>query len=187
MGGEECYTILPGSPLPHLLAGQPFDPTFLLSCSGSNIICSLVFGERFEYTDQSFLTLLDLINSNWKLMSSTWGQVGLIGRKRLAFPGAPEGKPRCGQAHVDSSRGPNPMNFHEVPQVCIYATCCAFPLLPWFISCLVNSGPSASLGLAVVMWDGLVLTCICQAAEGTRQRPLGQTTLERKANFILYR
>ncbi|XP_039217797.1 cytochrome P450 2F3-like isoform X1 [Crotalus tigris] len=55
--------------------GQPFDPTFLLSCSGSNIICSLVFGERFEYTDQTFLTLLHLINSNWKLMSSTWGQL----------------------------------------------------------------------------------------------------------------
>ncbi|XP_013911886.1 PREDICTED: cytochrome P450 2C31-like isoform X1 [Thamnophis sirtalis] len=45
------------------------------SCAGSNIICSLVFGERFEYTDEAFLTLLDLINSNWKLMSSTWGQL----------------------------------------------------------------------------------------------------------------
>uniref|UniRef100_A0A8C6YDM9 Uncharacterized protein n=1 Tax=Naja naja TaxID=35670 RepID=A0A8C6YDM9_NAJNA len=43
--------------------GQPFDPTFFLSCAGSNIICSLVFGERFEYTDEAFLTLLDLINS----------------------------------------------------------------------------------------------------------------------------
>uniref|UniRef100_A0A8D2L7B6 Cytochrome P450 2F3-like n=1 Tax=Varanus komodoensis TaxID=61221 RepID=A0A8D2L7B6_VARKO len=55
--------------------GKPFDPTFFLSCAGSNIICSLVFGERFEYTDKKFLMLLDLINSNWKLMSSTWGQL----------------------------------------------------------------------------------------------------------------
>uniref|UniRef100_A0A8D0HS06 Cytochrome P450 family 2 subfamily AH member 13 n=1 Tax=Sphenodon punctatus TaxID=8508 RepID=A0A8D0HS06_SPHPU len=55
--------------------GKPFDPTFFLSCAGSNIICTLVFGDRFEYTDKKFLTLLDLINSNWKLMSSTWGQV----------------------------------------------------------------------------------------------------------------
>ncbi|XP_065276797.1 cytochrome P450 2F3-like isoform X1 [Emys orbicularis] len=54
--------------------GKPFDPTFFLSCAGSNIICTLVFGERFEYTDEKFLTLLNLINSNWKLMSSTWGQ-----------------------------------------------------------------------------------------------------------------
>uniref|UniRef100_A0A8D0HQR8 Cytochrome P450 family 2 subfamily AH member 13 n=1 Tax=Sphenodon punctatus TaxID=8508 RepID=A0A8D0HQR8_SPHPU len=55
--------------------GKPFDPTFFLSCAGSNIICTLVFGDRFEYTDKKFLTLLDLINSNWKLMSSTWGQL----------------------------------------------------------------------------------------------------------------
>uniref|UniRef100_A0A8C3HAU2 Cytochrome P450 n=1 Tax=Chrysemys picta bellii TaxID=8478 RepID=A0A8C3HAU2_CHRPI len=55
--------------------GKPFDPTFFLSCAGSNIICTLVFGERFEYTDEKFLTLLNLINSNWKLMSSTWGQL----------------------------------------------------------------------------------------------------------------
>ncbi|XP_074872999.1 cytochrome P450 2F3-like isoform X1 [Carettochelys insculpta] len=55
--------------------GKPFDPTFFLSCAGSNIICTLVFGERFEYTDEKFLVLLNLINSNWKLMSSTWGQL----------------------------------------------------------------------------------------------------------------
>ncbi|XP_025912736.1 cytochrome P450 2F3-like isoform X2 [Apteryx rowi] len=54
--------------------GEPFDPTFLLSCAGSNIICTLVFGERFEYTDRRFLSLMGLINTNWKLMSSTWGQ-----------------------------------------------------------------------------------------------------------------
>uniref|UniRef100_A0A663FGQ6 Uncharacterized protein n=1 Tax=Aquila chrysaetos chrysaetos TaxID=223781 RepID=A0A663FGQ6_AQUCH len=42
--------------------GQPFDPTFLLSCAGSNIICWLVFGERFEYGDERFLALMGLIN-----------------------------------------------------------------------------------------------------------------------------
>ncbi|XP_053123281.1 cytochrome P450 2G1-like isoform X2 [Hemicordylus capensis] len=59
----------------HKTQGKPFDPTFFLSCAGSNIICTLVFGDRFEYTDKKFLMLLDLINSNWKLMSSTWGQI----------------------------------------------------------------------------------------------------------------
>lgn len=65
--------------------GKPFDPTFFLSCAGSNIISTLVFGERFEYNDKNFLLLLDLINSNWKLMSSTWGQVnpGIQGRLRV--------------------------------------------------------------------------------------------------------
>ncbi|KAL8220003.1 UNVERIFIED_CONTAM: hypothetical protein K2H54_037615, partial [Gekko kuhli] len=55
--------------------GKPFDPTFFLSCAGSNIISILVFGNRFEYTDKKFLMLMDLINTNWKLMSSTWGQL----------------------------------------------------------------------------------------------------------------
>ncbi|MEE6491134.1 hypothetical protein FKM82_016107 [Ascaphus truei] len=54
--------------------GSPFDPTFGFSSAGSNIICSLVFGDRFDYRDKEFLTLLHLINDSWHLMSSTWGQ-----------------------------------------------------------------------------------------------------------------
>ncbi|XP_064928887.1 uncharacterized protein LOC102086033 isoform X4 [Columba livia] len=30
---------------------KPFDPTYLLSCAVSNIICSIVFGNRFDYRD----------------------------------------------------------------------------------------------------------------------------------------
>ncbi|XP_040261875.1 cytochrome P450 2F2-like [Bufo bufo] len=55
--------------------GKPVDPTFGFSSAGSNIICSLVFGERFDYRDEEFLTLLYLINNSWHLMSSTWGQL----------------------------------------------------------------------------------------------------------------
>ncbi|XP_074877785.1 cytochrome P450 2F3-like [Buteo buteo] len=69
--------------------GQPFDPTFLLSCAGSNIICWLVFGERFEYGDERFLTLMGLINANWKLMSSTWGQLLFIFPKIMRFVPGP--------------------------------------------------------------------------------------------------
>uniref|UniRef100_A0A8C5QRV6 Uncharacterized protein n=1 Tax=Leptobrachium leishanense TaxID=445787 RepID=A0A8C5QRV6_9ANUR len=43
---------------------KPFDPTFGFSSAGSNIICSLVFGDRFDYRDEEFLTLLYLINNN---------------------------------------------------------------------------------------------------------------------------
>ncbi|KAM6038266.1 cytochrome P450 2F3-like isoform 2-T2 [Chlamydotis macqueenii] len=69
--------------------GQPFDPTFLLSCAGSNIICWLVFGERFEYEDEQFLTLIGLINANWKLMSSTWGQLLFIFPNVMRFVPGP--------------------------------------------------------------------------------------------------
>uniref|UniRef100_A0A3P8T9N3 Cytochrome P450, family 2, subfamily Y, polypeptide 3 n=1 Tax=Amphiprion percula TaxID=161767 RepID=A0A3P8T9N3_AMPPE len=36
----------------------PFDPTFFLSCSASNVICCMVFGQRFSYDDKDFLDLL---------------------------------------------------------------------------------------------------------------------------------
>ncbi|CAM5129245.1 unnamed protein product [Natator depressus] len=49
-------------------------PTFLLGSAVSNIVCCLVFGSRFGYKDQEFLTLLSCINQNFLLLSSRWGQ-----------------------------------------------------------------------------------------------------------------
>nr|AUD09042.1 cytochrome P450 family 2 subfamily B [Neotoma albigula]AUD09077.1 cytochrome P450 family 2 subfamily B [Neotoma albigula]AUD09085.1 cytochrome P450 family 2 subfamily B [Neotoma albigula]AUD09093.1 cytochrome P450 family 2 subfamily B [Neotoma albigula] len=55
--------------------GAPLDPTFLFQCITSNIICSIVFGERFDYKDRQFLRLLDLIYQTFSLMSSFSSQV----------------------------------------------------------------------------------------------------------------
>eukprot|EP00079_Xenopus_tropicalis_P029194 XP_012824426.1 PREDICTED: cytochrome P450 2G1-like isoform X2 [Xenopus tropicalis] len=55
--------------------GMPFDPTFYLGCAVSNIICSIVFGERFDYNDKQFLFLLKNINKVLRFMNSTWGVV----------------------------------------------------------------------------------------------------------------
>ncbi|XP_062995851.1 cytochrome P450 2B11-like [Elgaria multicarinata webbii] len=55
--------------------GHPFDPTFYLSHAVSNIICSIVFGNRFEYEDKNFTTLLELINTSFRLMSSPGMQI----------------------------------------------------------------------------------------------------------------
>uniref|UniRef100_I3J7L2 Cytochrome P450, family 2, subfamily Y, polypeptide 3 n=1 Tax=Oreochromis niloticus TaxID=8128 RepID=I3J7L2_ORENI len=46
----------------HKLKGAPFDPTFLLSCTVSNVICCLVFGQRFNYEDKQFLRLLTILS-----------------------------------------------------------------------------------------------------------------------------
>ncbi|XP_036599553.1 cytochrome P450 2G1-like [Trichosurus vulpecula] len=54
--------------------GAPFEPTFFLSCAGSNIIFSLVFGDHFTYGDPKFLELMTLLSGNWRIMSSFWGQ-----------------------------------------------------------------------------------------------------------------
>ncbi|XP_041796035.1 cytochrome P450 2F3-like [Chelmon rostratus] len=53
----------------------PFDPTYFLSCSVSNVICCLVFGQRFSYDDDHFLSLLQIISDTIKFGSSPWGQL----------------------------------------------------------------------------------------------------------------
>ncbi|KAL6030892.1 hypothetical protein STEG23_032337 [Scotinomys teguina] len=42
--------------------GQPFDPHFKINNAVSNIICSITFGERFEYHDSQFQELLKLLD-----------------------------------------------------------------------------------------------------------------------------
>ncbi|NWI98723.1 CP2K1 protein, partial [Crypturellus undulatus] len=50
--------------------GKPFDTKMILNSAVSNVICSVLFGERFEYDDPAFLTLLKLLNENTKLLGS---------------------------------------------------------------------------------------------------------------------
>ncbi|XP_040590287.1 cytochrome P450 2B1 [Mesocricetus auratus] len=55
--------------------GAPLDPTFLFQCITANIICSIVFGKRFDYKDRQFLRLLDLFYQSFSLISSFSSQV----------------------------------------------------------------------------------------------------------------
>ncbi|WP_407803408.1 cytochrome P450, partial [Staphylococcus aureus] len=55
--------------------GSPCDPTFILSCAPCNVICSIIFQNRFDYKDKEFLILMDKINENVKILSSPWLQV----------------------------------------------------------------------------------------------------------------
>ncbi|XP_043843759.1 cytochrome P450 2C18-like [Dromiciops gliroides] len=55
--------------------GQPCDPTFILGCAPCNVICSIVFRKRFEYQDQKFLSLMEILNESLRLLSSPWIQV----------------------------------------------------------------------------------------------------------------
>ncbi|XP_075116654.1 cytochrome P450 2C16-like [Leptodactylus fuscus] len=54
---------------------QPLDPTFYFAKAVSNVICSVVFGSRFEYEDKEFLKLLGFLNEVFKGFSSVWGQM----------------------------------------------------------------------------------------------------------------
>ncbi|XP_041509076.1 cytochrome P450 2J4-like isoform X1 [Microtus oregoni] len=50
--------------------GQPFNPHFKINNAVSNIICSITFGERFEYNDSQFQELLRLLDKAAILTSS---------------------------------------------------------------------------------------------------------------------
>ncbi|XP_062069845.1 cytochrome P450 2C18-like [Lepus europaeus] len=54
---------------------SPCDPTFILGAAPCNVICSIIFQSRFEYTDQDFLTFLKLLNEGINILSSPWIQV----------------------------------------------------------------------------------------------------------------
>ncbi|XP_075043041.1 cytochrome P450 2H2-like [Mixophyes fleayi] len=66
----------------------PFDPTYLLGLAVSNIICSIVFGERFDYEDKKFMTLLSYIREMFKQLNSLSGQVfGMFPNLMTYIPG----------------------------------------------------------------------------------------------------
>ncbi|KAM9010413.1 cytochrome P450 2H2-like [Ara ararauna] len=65
--------------------GTPFDPTFILSCAISNVICSIVFGKRYGYKDKKFLALMNNMNNIFHMTSSHWGQLYQMFSKILVY------------------------------------------------------------------------------------------------------
>lgn len=58
-----------------MLPGKAFDPQWLLNNGVSNTICVLVFGDRFEYTNYDFQSLLKNMNEVIFLEGGIWAQV----------------------------------------------------------------------------------------------------------------
>ncbi|XP_055779381.1 cytochrome P450 2J1-like [Salvelinus fontinalis] len=57
--------------------GKPFSPQILMNNAVSNVICCLVFGDRFEYSDDQFQTLLKTMNEIVYLEGGFWAGVSL--------------------------------------------------------------------------------------------------------------
>ncbi|XP_038054780.1 cytochrome P450 2J6-like [Patiria miniata] len=49
------------------LGGKPFNPKPFLGNAVANVICCVIFGKRYKYTDEEFKYLLDLLSRNAKL------------------------------------------------------------------------------------------------------------------------
>ncbi|MBZ3873560.1 Cytochrome P450 2B11 [Sciurus carolinensis] len=54
--------------------GTYLDPTLLFHSVTANIICSIIFDERFNYQDPKFLRLLSLLNQAFTILSSFYSQ-----------------------------------------------------------------------------------------------------------------
>uniref|UniRef100_A0A667Y3K3 Cytochrome P450 2J2-like n=1 Tax=Myripristis murdjan TaxID=586833 RepID=A0A667Y3K3_9TELE len=57
------------------LKGKPFNPHLIINNAVSNIICSLVFGHRFEYEDEWFIELIKRFDSALQIEASIWAQL----------------------------------------------------------------------------------------------------------------
>ncbi|XP_008107573.1 cytochrome P450 2J2 isoform X1 [Anolis carolinensis] len=55
--------------------GQPFDPHYQINNAVSNVICSITFGNRFDYHDSQFQKLLHLLNETGIIQRSIWAQL----------------------------------------------------------------------------------------------------------------
>uniref|UniRef100_A0A8C9ZI82 Cytochrome P450 2J2-like n=1 Tax=Sander lucioperca TaxID=283035 RepID=A0A8C9ZI82_SANLU len=55
--------------------GKPFNPHLIINNTVSNIICYLVFGHRFEYSDEKFVKLMKWFGKGLEIEVSIWAQV----------------------------------------------------------------------------------------------------------------
>ncbi|KAI6060213.1 Cytochrome P450 2G19 [Aix galericulata] len=72
--------------------GKPFDPTYPLSRAVSNVICSIVFGDRFDYQDAELLALLRMMNESFRELSTPWAQLYDMNETLLQFIPGPQTK-----------------------------------------------------------------------------------------------
>nr|XP_033785239.1 cytochrome P450 2D15-like isoform X2 [Geotrypetes seraphini] len=75
--------------------GQPFDVHGDISSAVSNVICSLVFGNRFEYDDKRFLRLLHLFDESMKELSGFLVQLLNAIPSLICIPGIIKGLFDC--------------------------------------------------------------------------------------------
>ncbi|XP_070081707.1 cytochrome P450 2A13-like [Equus caballus] len=57
------------------MRGNFIDPTFFLSQAVSNVISSIVFGNRFDYEDKEFLSLLRMMHGSFQFTPTSTGQL----------------------------------------------------------------------------------------------------------------
>ncbi|XP_053556441.1 cytochrome P450 2J6-like [Bombina bombina] len=54
---------------------KPLDPHSVIDNAVSNIICSIVFGRRYDYDDSTFSDILNLVHEHMKMVTGFWAQL----------------------------------------------------------------------------------------------------------------
>ncbi|KAG7280127.1 hypothetical protein CRUP_003754, partial [Coryphaenoides rupestris] len=68
--------------------GEPVDPTSLIHSAASNVICSVLFGERFEYGDEIHTLIINSFKENAQVANGAWAAIydGFPALRRLPLP-----------------------------------------------------------------------------------------------------
>uniref|UniRef100_A0A8C4VFE8 Cytochrome P450 2D14-like n=1 Tax=Gopherus evgoodei TaxID=1825980 RepID=A0A8C4VFE8_9SAUR len=70
--------------------GRPFDPHFLINNAVSNVICSLIYGKRFDYDNKKFQRLLHLFEQALNEETGFLSQLLVVVPWLLCIPGVPQ-------------------------------------------------------------------------------------------------
>ena len=71
--------------------GKPFDPKFLLLNAVSNVLCCVIFGKRYEYSDADFRYIIECLDRQTKLVGSGGAQIFLPAARYLPKTQSQEG------------------------------------------------------------------------------------------------
>ncbi|XP_031456356.1 cytochrome P450 2D27-like [Phasianus colchicus] len=81
--------------------GRPFDPRFLVNNAVSNLICTITYGERFDYADKTFKKLLTLFENSLNEEVGFMPQLLNVAPILLRIPGLPQKIFRCQKEYID--------------------------------------------------------------------------------------
>lgn len=80
---------------PLVAAGNAFEPMIMFRHAVANVICSVVFGSRYSYSDTAFLELLNAVGSYVSFFLSPVAKVGARRARHLCLlPSGAEDAPR---------------------------------------------------------------------------------------------
>ncbi|XP_075069863.1 cytochrome P450 2D20-like isoform X2 [Mixophyes fleayi] len=84
--------------------GRPFDPFMVINNAVSNVICSIIFGERFDYNDPSYQKMICLLREMFELAAEPITQFYKVFPWLMKMPGPHQKLFRIQRTYLDFLR-----------------------------------------------------------------------------------